>query len=144
MKKQSKNISLLTCLNTGIFPGTICFSVGFKYDELYKDLKKWSSEWCAAIAEDKEFIEGGSCFALRRTVQNEETGKKIHCHYIIFTDYFDFSDHDMCKLAHECLHIIQFIMPDFLNPEVEIEAVAYTHTHIMKQCLDKLRGAIKP
>jgi len=60
--------------------------------------------------------------------------------YIILTEEFDFSDYAYCKLAHEVLHICQFILPDILNRDREYECEAYLHTHIMMQCLNQIRG----
>ena len=59
---------------------------------------------------------------------------------IIFIKIFDFSDWSMCTLAHECLHITQFMLPEILDRNREYECEAYLHTHIMEQALNKLRG----
>lgn len=125
-------------LNTGIFPATICFSHGFSYKQIMKILKKTKAGiWYDGIYDDKELIEAGTYFALGRKVIKD--GKPVRLFYIIITDEFSFSDYDYCKLAHEVLHICQFVLPDILNRDREFECEAYLHTHIMEQCLKQIR-----
>lgn len=123
-------------LDTGIFPATVMLSSGFEYKRIIKELKKLKAkEWVGGIntPEDKKLFESGKNFACKRVYE----GRTYF--YIIFIEEFNFSDYDMCKLAHEVLHICQFMLPDFLDPEREYECYAYTHTHLMEQCLKKLR-----
>lgn len=136
-----KEVKFIRYLNTGIFDATVLLSVGFKYDELIKHTKKGG--WGKAIEHDKEFIDNGNYFALTRELKNRKTGKNVLYLYIIITEKFKFTDHEMCKLAHEVLHICQFFMKDMLDMEREYECVAYTHTHIMEQCLENMRAAYK-
>lgn len=133
--KTRKRKPFIVTLNTGIFSAPVVFSVGFKYDEMIKKLGK---EWADPLAEDKELIDNGSCFALKRSVQ---INKRQTCdfYYIIFDDEFTFSDTDMCLLAHEIHHICTFYLRDLLDITKEFECVAYTHSHLMKQCLEALR-----
>ncbi len=129
----------LRYLNTGIFSATILFSHGFSYKEIMKALKKTKAkEWYDGIYEDKVLLESGKSFALGREVTENGVSKKLF--YIILTEEFDFSDYAYCKLAHEVLHICQFILPDILNRDREYECEAYLHTHIMMQCLNQIRG----
>lgn len=130
----------LAWLNTGIFPATIMFSCGFKFDELITLLKrKKTDHWYKAIENDKKLIDKGSYFALHRIMDNLKTGESRNYFYIIITEEFKFTDFEMCKLAHECLHICQFMLKDFLDRDREFECEAYLHTHIMQQCLKTLR-----
>lgn len=127
-------------LNTGIFPAHICFNCGFTYDEIVKLLKKKKAlEWVQPIEHDKELIDSGKNFALRRSMENVKTGKKVTFFYIILIDRFKFSDYEMCVLAHEILHICQFLLPDILNRDKETECEAYLHTYIMQDILKILR-----
>jgi len=135
-----KKIKIIRTINTGIFDALILLSVNFNYDELTKKIGK---EWTEPIANDKELINSGSWLALSRIMEETKTGKKFHYFYIIIPEMFDFSDKHMVSLAHEVLHICQFFMKDILDMEREYECVAYTHTHIMKQCLKELREAYK-
>lgn len=140
MKKHTK---ILQWLDTGIFPATILFAHGFEYDELMKELLKIpAKDWCwhAGLKEDKSLIDNGTCFALKRELEHVNGGQDTICFYIILKEQFKFSDYDYCKLAHEVLHICQFMLKDFLDRDREFECEAYLHTHIMKQCLQHLRG----
>lgn len=132
-------IASLDYLNTGIFPATVLFSHGFSYKEIMKTLKKTKAKvWYNGIYEDRVLLEGGTWFALGREVVEDGINKKLF--YIILTEEFDFSDYSYCKLAHEVLHICQFVLPDILNRDREFECEAYLHTHIMMQCLKQIRG----
>lgn len=133
MKIKTKQ---LHCLNTGIFPAKVLFCTGFTYDEFVKELRKQKAgEWAEALKRDKALIDGGKNFALKRTIEGGAT-----YFYIIFTNPFQFKDWWYCKLAHEVLHICQFLLPDMLDRDREYECEAYLHTHLMEQALNKLRG----
>lgn len=126
-------------LNTGIYPGTILFSCGFPYDELFDLLKKKkAADWWRGIQGEKELIESGNYFALHRLIRKE--GVDVNLFYIIINEQFNFSDYEYCKLAHEVLHICQFHLPAMLDRNREWESEAYLHTHIMQQCLKAIRG----
>lgn len=123
-------------LNTGIFPAKVLFSTGFTYDDIIKELKKQkSNEWVEALKNDKSFIDSGKNFALKR----ESKDGRLYF-FIIFIDTFQFTDYWYCKLAHEILHICQFLLPDLLDRDREYECEAYLHTHLMEQALKALRG----
>lgn len=138
---KKKEYKVMHWLNHGCYHGYTMFCVGYSYKEIIVSLKKKKNaeDWLAGLLEEEDFINSGQNFAMRRTLENKKTGDTIHLHYIIFTKIFDFSDWDMCKLAHEILHICQFFLPDFLDRNREIEAEAYFHTHLMNQCLTILR-----
>jgi hypothetical protein len=139
--KRKKQTQLIRWLNDGIFPVHILFSVGFSYDEIIKHCKKLkANDWVTGLSQDKQLIDSGTCFGLGRTIENTKSGKEVHLFYIIITRHFDFSDWDMVMLAHEILHICQFMLPKILNRDNEIEAEAYLHSHIMTQCLKELRS----
>lgn len=137
---MAKPNKILYWMDTGIFTATIMLSVGFKYDEIINLCKnKKAIGWDLALRDDKKLIDSGNAFALKRIVENIKTGKEVTYFYIIFTEQFDFSDWSMCKLAHECLHICQFMLPDFLDREKEHECEAYFHTYLMRECLKRMR-----
>lgn len=141
---KNKIVKVLSWLDTGIFPATIMFSCGFKYDEIVKLLKqKKAHDWFSGIADEKGFIDSGNYFAFKRIIENTKTGQRKTMFYIIITDQFKFTDTEYCKLAHEALHICQFFLPDCLDRDKEHECEAYLHTHIMSQCLSVLRGLKK-
>lgn len=127
-------------LDAGIFPFKILLTSGFTYDEIIKELKKQKcDQWALGLRDDKEFIQSGKNFGMKRTITHPKHGESTFF-YIIFTDIFNFSDYSMCKLAHEVLHICQFMLPMMLDRNREYECEAYLHTHIMEQALQKLRG----
>jgi hypothetical protein len=127
-------IATLNWLDAGIFPVTVLISYNFDYDELIKLLKqKRATDWYNGLSDDKELIDNGNYFGLYRTF-NE---KKLF--YIILTEEFKFTDYEYCKLAHEVLHICQFMLQDILDRDREYECEAYLHTHLMNQCLKTIR-----
>lgn len=148
---KNKKLKVIDFLNFGIFPGIVLFSCGNSYEELISTIdkeykaKRWKQEqgynlWSLGLKNEKSFIESGCYFALKRELENEKEGLEKTLYYIIITEQFEFTDYQMCKLAHEILHICQFHLPPILNRDREYEAEAYTHTHLMSQCLKILRG----
>lgn len=134
MKKQ------IHTLNTGIFPYKVMLSSGFCYDEIIKELKAQKCHmWALGLRDDKNFLDSGENFALHRTLTHPKKGE-FTFFYIIFIKPFDFSDWKMCALAHEVLHICQFMLPLVMDRSKEFECEAYLHTHIMEQALKALRG----
>lgn len=139
--KKNKILKVIEWLDCGIYPGTIMFSCGFEYDELIATLKrKRAKQWWYGLNDQKVLIDSGNCFALNRQVNLNDGNGFVNLFYIIITRQFDFSDKDFCVLAHECLHICQFHLPNILDRNREYESEAYLHTHIMQQCLKALRG----
>lgn len=140
--QQPKTLQVIEWLNTGMFSAIIMFSMNFSYEKIIKELKKKKADdWLLGISgeRDKELINGG-WVCLRRDIENLKTGKFKTLFYISLNTQFDFSDYDYSKLAHEIVHAIQFVLPDFLDRNKEIECEAYLHTHIMMQCLKAIRG----
>lgn len=132
MAKKSKKI--IQCLNSGIFPCKVMFSVGFTYKEIVAYLKKSkANDWAEAIKDDEAHVNGGKYHSMRRYYNGATY------FYVIITRQFDFSDWDMIMLAHEFVHTCQFMLPDILNRDNETECEAYLHTHLMTQALQHLR-----
>lgn len=127
-------------LNTGIFPATVMFVVGFTYDEVIKHTKKHKGDtWHIALSEDRVFWNNSNYAAMKRSIENTKTGEWVDHFIIKIKEPFTFSDYDYCKLAHEVLHICQYLLPKILNRDQENECEAYLHTHLMQQCLKELR-----
>lgn len=144
-----KSNKIIDWIDFGIFPAHCMVSVGFNFDEMIAELKDLKAKnyndvnvWIEGIQDDKKLIDSGANFGIYRVLENTKIGTVKRLPYIILTDKFGFTDYEMCKLAHEVLHICQFVMPDFLKVEREYEAVAYTHTHLMEQCLTLMRKKI--
>lgn len=142
---MNRSKKILQFIDHGIFHGYTLFIYGMTYEEVVGKLKKIkkSSEWLKCLETSKEHFEKvynwGSCF--QRTISVTRGGKVTRetRYSFIYVKSFDFSDDDMCALAHEVVHLCQFVLPDFLDRNKEIEAEAYFHTHIMDQCLKALR-----
>jgi len=140
---MAKSVKTIQFLNTGIFSATILFSCGYTYDELSKFLKRRKAEdWHLGIsdASDIQLIKNSFAVGMERRICNNKTGDEKILYYLYIRDSFTFTDYEYCVLAHEIIHILQFMLPRLLDRNIEIEAEAYTHTHIMKQCLEHLRG----
>lgn len=139
MKKTTKVISWL---NMGSFPGYTMFILGFSFDQVKKHLKKKkATEWLDAFEWAIKENTGSGCWANQMTLENKKT-KVVKQYFIIYLPSFDFSDYAYAKLAHECLHICQFYLPDILDRNKEHEAECYLHTHLMMQIMKEIRGEV--
>lgn len=134
MSVSAKHINWL---NFGTFRGSCLFVCGFTYDETVKILKmKKSYEWLAAFESTKKVWDNDNWgFASKREM---ESGV-LHF-FLVLKNRFDFKDDSHIKLAHEILHLASFHLKDFLDPIVENECFAYTHSHLMEQCYKILRS----
>lgn len=137
MKKSQKKI---TWFSTGVFQVAILFVYRFSYEETISHLTKIkATDWKLAISNDKTLIDGANYIALKRTIENKKTGEEKTFFYLFIKNEFKFEDYDYCVLAHEVVHLCQFILPDFLERDREIEAEAYFHTSLMQAVLKELR-----
>ena len=58
----------------------------------------------------------------------------------LFMREFDFNNTEHhVVLAHECLHLCQYHLVDFIDRNIEHEAEAYTHSHLMSQFYNQIR-----
>lgn len=141
-KKRNKKIKLIRCFRAGSFPSMIMFSIGFTHSEIVKHLKKVKAdEWLSGIEGDGNLIDNNKYNALYREIVNtrsERPTKRLY--YLIFTEPFMFTDNSYSILAHEVLHVTQFLLQPILDIKQEYEAFAYTHTFIMNKCLKLIRG----
>lgn len=132
---MAKDVCVFGFIDFGIFPDYCLFSCGFTYEDLVSELeKKGYKGWTKAVKSHKDYIKRGNWCALKATIKDEVFW------IIVAPKAFDFTDDDYCHLAHECLHIYQWYLPSYLDIEKEIEAGAYLHSHLMKQCLKIIRG----
>lgn len=135
-------MKFIETINTGIFPFNVLFCYNFSYEGIISTLKEnGDTEWYTGIDDAEELLNNGSYFGLHRHIENIKTKESRHLFYIILTKPFKFKDEDYCTLAHEVLHICQFMLPIILNRDNEFEAEAYLHSHLMSQCLKLLRDA---
>lgn len=135
---RKKKTTFIKWLDNGQFHGSICFCYGLTQKEIVAKLKKEGQKnWAGALELQELNIEGSGRFALRRRYE-----EKLYF-FIILVEQFKFTDYEYCMLAHEITHICQFMLPDYLDRDREIECEAYFHTHVMRQCLEKIREATK-
>lgn len=138
MKPPSPELyKVLHWCDFGIFPGSVLFSAGFTIQEILERLPKikHGREWMRGLQDEKisDMLKRVNGLAISERIKDKTY------YYIIMPDKFDFSDHHYTTLAHEIIHICQFLLPDVLTRDREIEAEAYLHSHIMKQCLNAIR-----
>lgn len=134
-----KKFEGMSWLNMGCFPHDVLFAFNMDYKEITQMLKeKESLDYLAGLKKDKQLIKDGKYFALSRPVKSD-TGEIFELYYIIIKE-FNFTDDDYCILAHEVLHITNFYLQKVLDRNKEFEAEAYFHSHLMRQCLNVLRG----
>ncbi len=138
---KKKTYKVLAWSNMGTLPGYVMISCGYNYKQITRKLIKMKyRSWAKALSVHKEVINQSSQVACRAKNKSSKTGQVRHYYYIILQRKFKFTDEDYAMLAHEVLHICQFYLPDILNRDREVEAEAYLHTYLMKQCLKVLRG----
>jgi len=131
---------VMSWIDFGIFPESLMLTSGFSYDEIMALLKKKrQTSWAQALRPSKPIVEKSKWLAIEQDMIDDKTGDTYKYYFIIIKDPFDFSDMSFCTLAHEVLHIVQFNLVHHLDRNKEIEAEAYLHTHLMKQCLVALR-----
>lgn len=141
MKKKVKQYHGLRWLDFGIFYGGILFCHGLTYEEILSDLTKVKvKNWKEALEYSNKCKAISDWCAFKTSFKPDGESEEKHFYFIIIKNQFDFSDDHYTKLAHEVLHICQFSLPDYLDRDREYECEAYTHTHIMMQCLKSIRG----
>lgn len=140
-KKISGNV--MDMLNFGSFPGKILFTAGFTYDEICKELTRQKcGSWLKAFKTTIDTWDNRCWgFGSLRTINIK--GQTYHYSFLCLRDNFDFTDSSHARLAHEVIHVCTWQLSDLFNMVKENEAFAYTHTHIMNQCYNVLRGTKK-
>lgn len=139
---QNKITRLIRFIDFGIFPGTVCFSVGFTIPELIEQFgKKKYKDYSPYLTAFKDRDVGLHEAKFLSGYDSITEGKNVtNVYFIVLKDRFLFRDESYVILAHEVLHICQFFLKRILVREKEIEAEAYLHSYIMQKCLDALRG----
>lgn len=124
-----------------IYPADIMLVSGYTYDELMAHMKgkKHCKPWIAGLAKDKEKLDnpGWQGYAMCRIVENEHQ-EKLTLYYLFLRRPFARTDHDFITLSHECLHLCQYILPQYFDRDEENEGEAYVHSYLMQQCLKVL------
>lgn len=139
MSRKKEPLKCYGSIPNQIFGGYVYFTCGYGYDEIIKNIV--ADDWKLALSNDRDLLEGEyGAFALERVIEDRKADKITKYHFIILKG-FNFSDYHMCTLAHECLHIVQFVLKDLLDRDREYESEAYYHTYLMEQCLEIMREA---
>ena len=134
--KLKKVNDVMGFIGGGIFYDDVFFGCGCSYNEIieyFKEIK--ATSWIKGLEIHKETLEGEYKMIALSVDYNGE-----HLYYIISKESFVFNDKHYVYLAHECLHICQFYLPNVLDRNKEYESEAYFHSHLMTQCLKMLRG----
>lgn len=125
-----------------LFPTSVMLSCGYSYQELLSKFGKKYPTWIKPLDEHQELFETCWGFVHRERWKDKDGVKKEH-YWLIIANPFDFSDESMCNLAHEVLHVVQFVLSDKINRDDEVEFEAYFHTYLMIECLKALRTPAK-
>lgn len=124
-------------IDTGIFPAFICIANGYTIEKLAEGLKEYRYDlWHDALVSHESDDSDSDAIVIERTYK----GKRYY--FMILKHSFDFSDYHYTVLAHEVLHLCQFILRRLLNRDDEIETEAYLHTYIMSKYLENCRDRL--
>ena len=122
-------------MNFGLTHGHVHVSICKDWSEALKSIiakekrKAKKSGWLDFYLDIQEFVSSSNGFGL--TVKRKVNGV---IYYAMFLTELDKNKpYHHAVLAHECLHLCQFHLPDFTNRDEEHEFEAYTHTHLMTQ-----------
>lgn len=139
---EKREVSIMHHCDSGIWPcAGIIFIQGFSYQEIIENFNNDNCKnWSEGIKDDKALIDSAKYLAMRRTIYGDkEDPRPTDLYYIILQDPFNHEPIEYAKLAHEVIHICQFIFEVCnAHPIEEKEAFAYTHTHIMEQILKQV------
>ncbi len=138
--KSKKVIGTIHC---EMFSSVILLCYNVRQQEILKKLLSWDKDvryWHDGIKNEVNHFEKPSWgFVLKRIVTRGKDEKTLF--YLVIKNKFRFDDFDYCSLAHEVVHLCQFILPDILDRDREIEAEAYFHSYLMTKVLDAIRAA---
>jgi len=125
------------------FEGCVMLSCGNDYEWLLNKYGKIFPTWVKPLEEHKSLFD--TCWGfVHRHQWKREDGKQMAHFWLIIKDPFTFSDEDMVNLAHEVLHVAQFVLSEKINRDQDVEFEAYFHSYIMRECLKALRTPVKP
>lgn len=142
MKKKEVRKKVFTSINMGMFYGHCFVSAGHTPQEIHDYLKKdkTTKDWADAFEIIKPKIQINDPHCQVDTVVSTEGDKVVKFYFLYIKNPFGFTDQEMCELAHECVHLCQHVLPDYLDRNKEMECEAYLHTHLMSQCLKTFRS----
>lgn len=135
--------NVMSLLNFGSFHGKIVFTAGYTFDEICIELKKQKCwEWLDAFKQT-DYLWGKTVAGFSSLQTLRIKGKDYQYGFVCLRDRFDFTDNAHSILSHEVIHICTHNLSQMFDIVKENEAFAYTHTHILNQCYEVLRGKKK-
>lgn len=138
MSKKKKGIKSFFPINFGSFSGTCLVSCGLSIKYIRKHLKKnKNGDWRKGLKETEEFSSTQLAWGIRIKVRYKKADR--HLYYILLKNPWKYTEENYITLAHEAVHICQFVLRDIMNRDEEIECEAYLHSHIMTQVLNKIK-----
>lgn len=130
---KKKKLATVASLSHGQFFGHTLLAINATPKDILTNCDQ-PKEWREALKHIPEYLfENSWGVACKREV------KGVTYTFLFLHKGFDFSDNDYVRLAHEITHLCQFILPDFLDRNREIECEAYFHSYLMTQVLEVIR-----
>lgn len=127
----------------GHFPAHCLVSYNMTYDDLIKSLRrKKYPDWITGLDKDNHLFTDKRSFALHRQVECGKEEKDLF--YILLKDNVKLDDSGYITIAHEVLHIVQFVSRFVCADMIEeTESSAYLHSALMQHTIEIIRDAIK-
>ena len=122
-------------MNFGTLPGHVHVSISKDWGAALKSIiakekrKPKKSGWLDFYLDIQEYVSQSEGFGL--VVKRKING--VTYYSLFLTEFNKNKPYHHAVLAHECLHLCQFHLPDFMDRNQESEFEAYTHTHLMNQ-----------
>lgn len=127
---NTKDSKIMKWVEFGMFPGGMMFIQNMSHKEVSSQLRKGAAK---ELKKCKDVFKSENPTVLRFQKGSREF-------LMVFQKGCDLNDlTDVVTLAHECLHICQMLLPDFLNRDEEQECEAYFHSYLM----DTIIGILK-
>jgi hypothetical protein len=125
----------------GHFPASCLVAYNMTHKELCSALKRRKyPDWVAALEGDERRFEDNTCYGMWRSAKRGN--KTTNCFFILLKDYVKLNDFGYTLIAHEVLHVVQFVS-EFVSANVieEKESSAYLHSHLMTETIKIVRSA---
>lgn len=142
MTQTTELTKTIKWIDFNLFPTSVMLSCGFSYEELLQKFGRRFPTWVKPLADCINEFETCWGFVHSNVWVDKDGQRKAH-YWLIIKDPFDFTDEAMVNLAHEVLHVVQFVLSDKINRDREIEFEAYFHSYLMTECLKALRTPVK-
>lgn len=81
-----------------------------------------------------------SCIEFEVAFNKAGRNHKMQYIFTIYPEALKLDEYGYVELAHEMVHVCQFVSKIYFDRSVELEAEAYLHTHLMSQAINFLKG----